>query len=40
MSFEFFVALCLVGMWALLPISLIIAVKSFDDEIIGDGEHH
>ncbi len=40
MNFEFFVAVSLVGMWALLPISLIIAVKSFDDEAIGGGEHH
>lgn len=40
MNFEFFVALCLVGTWALLPISLIIAVKTFDDDMIGGGDHH
>jgi hypothetical protein len=39
MSFEFFVALCLVGIWALLPISLIIAMTSFDDEQLDDGHH-
>lgn len=36
MSFEFFVAICLVGIWALLPISLIIAMTSFDDEQLSD----
>ncbi len=39
MSFEFFVALCLVGIWALLPISLIIAMTDFDDEQMDDGHH-
>lgn len=39
MSFEFFVAICLVGTWALLPISLIIANTSFDDEQLDDGHH-
>ena len=39
MSFEFFVALCLVGIWALLPISLIIAMTSFDDEQLSDDHH-
>lgn len=40
MSFEFFVALCLVGVWALLPISLIIAMTDFDDEQMSDPHHH
>lgn len=39
MSFEVFVAICLVGVWAMFPISLMIATKSFDDEIIGGGHH-
>lgn len=39
MSFEFFVALCLVGIWALLPISLVIAMTDFDDEQMDDGHH-
>lgn len=39
MSFEFFVAICLVGIWALLPISLIIAMTDFDDEQLDDGHH-
>jgi hypothetical protein len=39
MSFEFFVAVCLVGIWALLPISLIIAMTDFDDEQMDDGHH-
>ncbi len=39
MSFEFFVAICLVGIWALLPISLVIAMTDFDDEQLDDGHH-
>ncbi|WP_290729273.1 hypothetical protein [Halobacteriovorax sp. JY17] len=39
MSFEVFVALCLVGCWAMFPISLMIATKTFDDDIIGGGHH-
>lgn len=39
MSWEFFVAICLVGIWALLPISLIIAMTDFDDEQLDDGHH-
>ena len=39
MSFEVFVGICLVGVWAMFPISLIIATKTFDDDII-DGGHH
>lgn len=39
MSFEFFVAICLVGIWALLPISLIIAMTDFDNEQLDDGHH-
>ena len=39
MSMEVFVAICLVGFWGLLPASLAIAVKQFDDAII-DEDHH
>lgn len=39
MGFDAFVAFCLVGIWALLPISLVIAVKTFDDEAIGGHDH-
>ena len=39
MSFEVFVAICLVVCWASFPISLIIATKSFEDDIIGGGHH-
>ncbi|AYF45076.1 hypothetical protein BALOs_2077 [Halobacteriovorax sp. BALOs_7] len=38
MSLEVFVALCLVGFWALLPASLAIACKDFDDAMMDD--HH
>ncbi len=40
MSMEVFVALCCVGFWAMLPASLAIAVKDFDDAIIDDDDHH
>lgn len=39
MSFEFFVAISLVGIWALLPISLIIAMTDFDNEQLSDDHH-
>ena len=38
MSFELFVAIILVGTWAALPLSLIIASRDFDDEIADDGK--
>lgn len=40
MSFEVFVAMCLVGFWALLPASLALAVKTFDDELITSHDSH
>tara|TARA_R110002049_G_scaffold181790_10_gene349249 strand:- start:324 stop:443 length:120 start_codon:yes stop_codon:yes gene_type:complete len=39
MSFEVFVTLVLVVIWASLPVSLIIATRDFDDEIADDGHH-
>ncbi len=39
MSFEVFVTIVLVAVWASLPVSLIIATRSFDDEI-ADEPHH
>jgi len=36
---EVFVALSLVAFWAMLPASLALAVKYFDDAII-DEDHH
>jgi hypothetical protein len=39
MSMEVFVALCAVGFWAMLPASLAIAVRDFDDAIIDDDHH-
>lgn len=40
MSFEVFVAISLIGIWGLLPLSLVIAMKSFDDEALSDPHHH
>ena len=40
MSFGFFVALILVGTWALLPLSMVIAMTSFDDEAMSDPHDH
>jgi hypothetical protein len=41
MSFELFVAIILVGCWGLLPLSMIIAMTSLDDELQSDPhEHH
>ncbi|MDC1174790.1 hypothetical protein OAT67_05325 [Bacteriovoracaceae bacterium] len=40
MSFSVFVGLCLIGTWALLPISLIIAMTSFDDEALSEPHDH
>lgn len=39
MSFSFFVAICLIGVWALMPISLVIAMSQFDKEQ-QDSDHH
>ncbi len=39
MSFEVFVTLILVAVWASLPVSLIIATRDFGDAL-GDDEHH
>lgn len=39
MSFEVFTALLIVVTWVSLPLSLIIANKSFGDEIADDGHH-
>jgi hypothetical protein len=39
MSMQVFVAICLVGFWALLPASLAIAVKQFDDAMMDDDHH-
>ena len=36
MSFPTFIAICLVGVWALLPISMIIASRDFDNELMSD----
>ena len=40
MSFEVFVAITLVATWALLPLSLVIGLKDFDDEQMSDPHHH
>lgn len=39
MSMEVFVALCLVGFWAMLPASLAIACRDFDNDMMDDGHH-
>jgi len=39
MSFTVFVAICLVGVWALMPISLVIAMTQFDEELQSDDHH-
>ena len=39
MSFSVFVAICLIGVWALMPISLVIAMSQFDKEQ-QDSDHH
>lgn len=39
MSLEVFVAICLVAFWAMLPISLAIAVKDFDDAAMSEDHH-
>jgi hypothetical protein len=39
MSFSLFVAIMLVGTWALLPLSLIIALTQFDDEVLHKDHH-
>jgi hypothetical protein len=39
MSFEVFVIIVIVAIWASLPLSLIKAVKDMDDELQSD-EHH
>jgi hypothetical protein len=40
MSFEFFVGLTLVAVWASLPVAMIIANTDFDNELMSDSEHH
>ena len=40
MSFQVFIAITLVGIWALLPLSLVIALKDFDDEAMSDPHEH
>jgi len=40
MSLQFFVGLVLVGVWASLPVALILANTTFDNEGMSDGEHH
>jgi len=40
MSFEVFVTIVLVVIWASLPVSLIIATRDFDDAIAEDDHHH
>ncbi len=40
MSFSVFVALCLIGTWALLPLSLVIAMTDFDDEAMSEPHDH
>lgn len=34
------VGLVLVGCWAALPVSLIIALKDFDHGVVTPGDHH
>lgn len=40
MNFEIFVAICLVVCWASLPLSLVLAVKTFDDEMVAPHDDH
>jgi hypothetical protein len=40
MSFELFVGICLVACWALLPASIAIAVKQYEDALYDDGHGH
>lgn len=40
MSFEVFVTIVLVVIWASLPVSLIIATRDFDDALADDDHHH
>jgi len=40
MSLEFFVGLVLVVVWASLPVALIMANTTFDNEAMSNGEHH
>jgi len=42
MSFEVFVAICLVFFWACLPAATAISMTKFDDELLNhhDGDHH
>jgi hypothetical protein len=40
MSFELFVGICLVACWALLPASIALAVKQYEDALYDDGHGH
>lgn len=40
MSFDVFIGICILLVWASLPLTVILASRDFNDEVSDDSEHH